>query len=165
MVRVAKGSTVTATVLVSLGHIHETVEELRRAGALNQERVVLWLGRRQRDEIAIVEAYMPIQITAEDYFRIPPEGMAKLFNRLRETKTMIAAQVHSHPKAAFHSEADDAWAIVRHVGALSFVVPDFGATTTADNFSTTAALFALSAANSWQLVPPERVRQRYRIER
>jgi len=36
---------------------------------------------------------------------------------------MVAAQVHSHPDEAFHSKGDDEWAIVRHEGALSIVVP------------------------------------------
>jgi proteasome lid subunit RPN8/RPN11 len=152
------------TVLLSASRIQKTIEELRRAGALKMERVVLWLGQRSDKEITVVEVYVPIQVADRDYFRIPPEGMSKLFTKLKDTRTMIAAQVHSHPKAAFHSKADDEWAIVRHVGALSLVVPHFALTTTPDNFYSTAALFELSSSNGWHLVPPERVIQRYRIE-
>jgi hypothetical protein len=35
-------------------------------------------------------------------------------------------QVHTHPKAAFHSLTDDTWPIVHTLGFLSLVVPNFG---------------------------------------
>jgi hypothetical protein len=38
----------------------------------------------------------------------------------------LIAQVHSHPNEAYHSEADDEYAIVTAEGGLSFVVPNFG---------------------------------------
>jgi len=47
-------------------------------------------------------------------FRIPPSSMTAMMAHLRERKLGLAAQVHSHPNRAFHSRADDAWAIVRH---------------------------------------------------
>jgi len=38
----------------------------------------------------------------------------------------LIAQVHSHPTEAYHSEADDRFAIVTAEGGLSLVVPNFG---------------------------------------
>ena len=78
---------------------------------------------------------------------------------------MIAAQVHTHPFEAFHSEADDRWAIVRHVGAVSLVVPYFATTTTPDNFLDQIALFSLDANNQWIEVPNHLTRQLCRIRR
>jgi len=38
----------------------------------------------------------------------------------------LIAQVHSHPGEAYHSRADDRYAIVTAEGGFSLVVPDFG---------------------------------------
>jgi proteasome lid subunit RPN8/RPN11 len=102
--------------------IAETVEHLRQSNT--SERVVLWLGRREQ-VVRILEVYVPLQHAASDYFRIPREGMSALLEYLRSKRLVAAAQVHTHPGRAFHSAADDAWALVRHEGALSFVVPRF----------------------------------------
>ena len=37
------------------------------------------------------------------------------------------SRIHSHPTEAFHSPTDDANPAITHEGALSIVVPDFGA--------------------------------------
>jgi hypothetical protein len=72
---------------------------------------------------------------------------------------MIAAQVHSHPREAFHSSADDAWAIVRHLGALSLVVPDFGLKTNVSTFRDHTKVFCLAGNNRWHEVPAEEQHQ------
>ena len=153
-----------ALVVVPAPVAAQTLRELRRAGADNRERVVLWLGARSGNSVNVSEAFVPLQEADEDYFWIPPRGMSELLSHLRQNRLMTAAQVHSHPEHAFHSEADDRWAIVRHEGALSLVVPFFGLNTTEESFVGDAAVFQLSKSNSWLEVPPESVHRRYRIE-
>ena len=58
--------------------------------------------------------YRPQQRAAADMFHIPPDSMAALRANLRRNRVMVAAQVHWHPREAFHSLADDHWTIVRH---------------------------------------------------
>ena len=130
-----------------------TIDHLRTGGRQRCETVVLWLGRRNGDIAEVYEAYRPEQQVDIDYFRILPEGMRALMSRLRQTRMQILAQVHSHPEAAFHSRADDHWAIVRHEGALSLVVPDFAAGTSDDNFAEKAVAFRLDTDNAWKEVP------------
>lgn len=135
--------------------IEETLEALRDAGRGGKERVVLWLApRRLIDEPTIAAVYVPRQYTAEDYFRIPPEGMTALMAHLRSRRLALLAQVHSHPGRAFHSRADDLWAVVRHEGGLSIVVPRFAAGITAVNFMAKAAVFRLSREDHWREVAP-----------
>lgn len=153
-----------AVVVVPAPVVSKTLRELRDAGAEGCERVVLWLGVRAGNRVDVREAFVPMQEAEEDYFWILPEGMSELLSRLRENRLMTAAQVHSHPGHAFHSEADDRWAIVRHVGALSLVVPFFGLNTTFETFTEDAAVFQLSVKNRWLEVPPEHVHRRYRVE-
>lgn len=136
-------------VQISRTLVDETLELLREAGRRPAEGIVLWLGRRNDGVIHVERAHVPIHESDRDYFRIPPEGMAALLRTLGDEGLFVAAQVHSHPGSAFHSEADDRWAIVRHVGALSLVVPHLARATTAATFLTDVAIFRLSATNLW----------------
>lgn len=128
-----------------------TIDILRVGGARAEERVVLWLGPMSatREPLPVTEVYEPDQITDIAYFKLPPESLRALMSHLRVARLKILAQVHSHPGEAFHSEADDEWAIVRHVGALSLVVPEFASATTPANFVEQAVTYQLSADNEW----------------
>ncbi len=98
------------------------------------------------------EIFTPIQVTDEDFFRIPEVGMNQLMGHLREHRNMIVAQIHTHPNEAFHSHTDDEWAIVRHVGAYSLVLPTFCSSTDRSNFLEMVATFALNKSNKWKKV-------------
>lgn len=132
----------------------DTIARLRAGARLREERVVLWLGKSSAQPPApVLEVYEPAQVTAIDFFRLPPPSMQALMSHLRVTRRKIVAQVHSHPGRAFHSEVDDEWAIIRHIGALSLVLPRFAAATTPDNFLDEAMTYELSPANEWLHVP------------
>lgn len=139
--------------------IHTTLSFLREAGARNSECVVLWLGRPGAADTSVVECYRPHQFARADRFQIPAQGMDMLRAKLRSERLMVAAQVHSHPQEAFHSKADDAWAIVRHEGALSLVVPRFARDTFPENFMAQTKVYRFSEAASWDEVPGKRVFQ------
>jgi hypothetical protein len=128
--------------------VARTVEILQQGGAQNCETVVLWLGSSNE----VREVYRPEQIVDVDFFRLPGESVRALMGHLRTTRQRVLAQVHSHPGEAFHSRADDKWAIVRHEGALSFVLPEFAAHTDAGTFQDDAAVYRLSAADKWERV-------------
>ena len=131
--------------------IVETIDHLRAAGRGQQECIVLWLGRRNAatETVDIQEVRRPRQTARRDRFQIPPEEMAALKGYLREHRLIIGAQVHSHPAEAFHSIADDTGAIIRHVGALSFVLPWFASNVRVASFLSDAALFELQENNKW----------------
>lgn len=127
--------------------VRQTISLLRGVGY--RECVLLWLGRREAGIQRIVEVFRPTQRASVDYFEIPRDGMAQLMTRLRTQNLYVASQVHTHPGEAFHSAADDKWAIVRHHGALSIVLPKFAKTTTSDNFLAEAAVYQLSSLSEW----------------
>jgi proteasome lid subunit RPN8/RPN11 len=137
---------------ISSALIAETVDHLR--ASKQRERVVLWLGQREGDDVLVREVFLPIQITSADYFRIPSEGIDALFACLRASRLIVAGQVHTHPREAFHSPADDHWAIVRHEGGLSLVVPEFCQHTTAMTFVQDAKVFRLDADDTFVEVRP-----------
>ena len=136
-------------VVCPIAVVEKTLSHLREAGKRQCECVVLWLGRRREDEVAVTEAYVPLQVAREDMFHIPSDGMTAIQSHLRANRWMVAAQVHSHPAEAFHSRADDRWAIVRHEGALSLVVPRFASDTVATAFLDFTKVFRFSPNKRW----------------
>jgi proteasome lid subunit RPN8/RPN11 len=126
-----------------------TLQHLREAGTRRCECIVLWLGRPADGVIRVEEAYVPLHEAREDMFHIPPASMTTLHAYLRKHRLMVAAQVHSHPREAFHSLADDRWAIIRHEGALSLVLPYFAASTTPLNFGDEVKVYRFSDSAEW----------------
>jgi proteasome lid subunit RPN8/RPN11 len=146
-------NTMNRIVVVPPALIDPTIASLQDAGRRDVEGVVLWLAKPHEQTLAVTEIYVPIHEAAEDYFHIPPKSIHELMQVLRTKRLMVAAQIHSHPAEAFHSAADSKWAIVRHSGALSIVVPNFAKDVTVANFVERAATFALSSAGKWQETP------------
>lgn len=140
-----------------------TIEALRQSGRAGSEGIVLWIGQRRTTAIEIAQAYVPEHVARYDMFHIPPQGMRKLQAHLRKNRWMVGAQVHSHPEIAFHSSADDEWAIVRHVGALSIVAPYFARRVEVPSFLSDCATYQLDAANEWRRVPVAAVTTRCEI--
>ncbi len=140
-----------SSIAVTPDILGKTIETLREAGAHGKECVVLWLAPAAvaRPPVPIVEVYRPLQVAEVDYFRLPPQSMRAMMGHMRGARLKIAAQVHSHPGDAFHSEVDDEWAIIRHVGALSLVLPRFAFDTNVSNFAAETASYRLSPANEW----------------
>jgi proteasome lid subunit RPN8/RPN11 len=117
---------------VPLSEIQQMLSTMREFGAMGCEVLVLWLGRPGPgpNDASVLRAYVPQQkpIKSEDgvgYF-VSGETLFQLNKALAESGLRLIAQVHSHPQEAYHSEADDRYAIVTSEGGLSLVVPDFG---------------------------------------
>jgi hypothetical protein len=108
------------------------LEAMRASGSRGCELLVLWLGEIDAElgEARVLQAFIPKQkpIQSEDgvgYF-VSGETLFLMNRALSETGLRLIAQVHSHPKEAFHSEADDRYAIITANGGFSLVVPNFG---------------------------------------
>lgn len=144
--------------------IDDTLAEVWRGGSKNCEALVLWLGKRTGEVTTVVEVHIPDYEARRDQFRVRPESMRAIMTHLRATRTHICAQVHSHPGRAFHSTADDEWAIVRHQGAISLVVPNFGSGLVSAGFLDAVAAFALSADDRWEQVLQDTLPAIVRVE-
>jgi Prokaryotic homologs of the JAB domain len=110
--------------------IHTTLQTLKKFGARGEEGLVLWLGRIEPGHARVSQVYVPHQSSISDengmgYF-VSGETLFELNKTLAESGLRLIAQVHSHPGEAYHSHADDRYAIVTVEGGLSIVVPDFG---------------------------------------
>lgn len=108
----------------------ETLDTLKRFGAEELEGLVLWLGtivgtRADVTKILVPDQH-PIQSESGIGYFVSGETLFAINKTLSETGLRLIAQVHSHPGEAYHSAADDEYAIVTSEGGLSLVVPDFG---------------------------------------
>lgn len=131
-------------------HVEETIRHIHVGRAAGIEAIVFWLAARDGEIATVQHVYRPDQEALRDWFRIPVDSMHALHEFLRSHRWFIAAQVHSHPRDAFHSSADDVGAVVRHVGALSLVVPWFGARTTPATFAVDTKIYQLDDRNVWR---------------
>jgi proteasome lid subunit RPN8/RPN11 len=110
--------------------VSSTLGALQRCGRRGFEGLVLWLGEIEGEAAHISKAIMPTQKPIRNesgvgYF-VDGETLFRLNQALAESGLRLIAQVHSHPTEAYHSDADDRYAIVTAEGGLSFVVPNFG---------------------------------------
>lgn len=126
-----------------------SLAKLHASGRKRHEGIVLWLGKRERPTARITHVFEPLHRASIDFFHIPPQGMQQLMAYLEQHDVALLAQVHTHPAEAFHSQADDKWAMVRHLNALSLVLPYFAEGVTPRNFLSMAATFRLDELNRW----------------
>lgn len=148
---------------INRGGIENTLTFLKTAGKQNLECVVLWLAKKDGDFLNINNVYLPEQTVSIESFHISRISMEMILRFLRESRLRVAAQVHTHPESAFHSQADDKWSIVRHVGALSLVLPYFAKGITPDNFAEHAIVYRLGEDNNWGKLAKDKVSSHYRI--
>jgi hypothetical protein len=118
--------------VIPLELVDQTLEPLQRAGKKGCEAFVLWGGRLDEGGGRFVyeSAYFPEQTTSrgEEGLLVVVEGDAlfRVNRAFYEHGLTLAAQVHSHPTDAYHSDTDDTYPLMTLVGGLSGVVPDFG---------------------------------------
>lgn len=109
--------------------IETTLDVLARAGRKGHEAFVVWGGSVQDDALTFTSALVPEQTAhrTPDGLLVTVTGQA-LFavnQGLWRRGELLAAQVHSHPTDAYHSDTDDCFPLATLLGALSVVVPDF----------------------------------------
>lgn len=144
--------------------LDEMLRGMQQLGKHGCELLVLWLGDIDANGYAIVRnAFVPKQnpIADEDgvgYF-VTGETLFHLNRGLSETGLRLIAQVHSHPTVAYHSEADDRYAIVTADGGLSLVVPNFGH---AELDPASWAVYRLRQ-NEWQELSESQVQQLFSV--
>jgi len=151
-------------VTVDRGVIDSTMQALRDFGARSSEGLVLWLGYIETGRARVIKALVPHQksLSSENgigYF-VTGETLFNLNRALAETGLRLIAQVHSHPEEAYHSDADDRYAIVTANGGFSLVVPNFGQ---APPNPASWAVYRLSEGD-WTELAKEEVRQLFQVD-
>jgi len=134
-------------------HSHIT---LRRFGERCVEGLVLWAGTRHGNTFNVRAALTPAQraFRSDRGHSVVVGGpeLHRIGTWLYAHALRMAVQVHSHPREAYHSEADDAMPITTTAGSLSLVVPEFAR---GPARLSTYAGYRLSVDGAWIEVPAD----------
>jgi len=71
-------------------------------------------------------AFRPAARTSPGSFEVTAQAMAACVRAAARHRLQVVAQVHTHPRQAFHSEGDVEGARIRYPGYVSIVLPDYG---------------------------------------
>ena len=108
--------------------LDETRAFLYQRGLLGCEGAALWIAEPQETVAHITRLFVPKQRCIKTPWGIAVELTEEAHYTLTdhlEPGERIAIRIHSHPHEAYHSQRDDANAVITHEGAISIVVPDF----------------------------------------
>lgn len=136
--------------------IWETLEFLRLKGSDGDEGVALWPGNLEQALCTVSEPLIPVQETGPLFYQIPEDETFRILEVVSTKGLVIPIQVHSHPREAFHSLADDERAFIQHENGISIVVPDFGRFSDQD-FVRRSRFYRLAADSSWKEIPHKEV--------
>jgi proteasome lid subunit RPN8/RPN11 len=104
--------------------VAQSLTALRMCGRGRNECVVIWLGERSEPE-CVTRVIHPRHRSGRGGYRIDDTWLNDLWEELADTGEQIVAQVHTHPRSAFHSLKDDAYPILLQAGLYSLVIPNF----------------------------------------
>lgn len=124
------------------------------------EVVVYWSGRKEEYGLVVLKVWFPAQTSGPYSFVVGSEALFELNVGLYKLGHVLLGQVHTHPSAAFHSEADDEHAVSMQSGAISAVVPAFGMHSVADVEHT---VFFERRGDIWAELSPADVASRVRF--
>jgi hypothetical protein len=138
-------------VFIPLECVKGAYQHMRKMGEQGFEGVALFAGKESGESFIVTTTLVPQQTALSiEYgllYSVSGEELHRLNVFLYENELSLIAQIHSHPKEAFHSDTDDASPIVTTVGGISIVVPDFasGAIDVRQ-----WAVYRLSVENEWK---------------
>ena len=152
-------------VLVPRTVTNESQRFLRSMGERGHEGLALWAGRPDGEVFTVINLLIPRQTATRTLdgvcASVDAEEMYRINAELFQAGLRLIAQIHSHPTDAYHSDTDDENALVRTVGCLSLVVPDFAMRpfSLADT-----AVYRLDRNGTWQELSRRVVAALIRIE-
>lgn len=144
--------------------VEDVYKQLIETGQQGYERLALCAGDKKGPLFTITHILYPKQYLKKSElgvsFYVEGEELERIDNWLFENGKRLIAQIHSHPNEAYHSEADDAMAIITTFGGLSLVIPDFG---TSDTYFEKSAVYRLLPPGAWNALSQQEVRTLIKI--
>ncbi len=159
-----KGFSNINTIVLDKIHLKKAFNFLRYAGGKGVEGIALFAGYEDSSTFFIKDVIIPKQtgyILEEGLmYAVDGEELHRINVWLYENKMKLIAQIHSHPREAYHSEADNRFPIVDTYGGISIVVPDFamGEMTIQE-----WAIYRLSLNKTWDKLTSHEVDSLYKI--
>jgi len=114
------------------------------------------------EERRVVASYHPAHEASATHYHVPLEEMWRISEALYHHRQRITGQFHTHPGAAFHSDADNEGLFLPVPGYLSVVVPDF-AEAGLGNFRRCYATRYVGGG-CWEEIPQPDIATRIRVD-
>ena len=109
--------------------LSDTLSHLRKIGYDYKEGVAYWSGILNKYEAIVTRVIFADnypEFQNEEYFaRVSLDTAFKIGNEMHDKNEILLAQIHTHPREAFHSFIDDTHPISHRIGFVSIVIPDF----------------------------------------
>ena len=142
-------------VRVPIEKAEEAHSYLRKIGFQGAEAVALWAGVATDTTFEVRETIIPRQKPHRTptgmYYTVSSEELHRINVWLDDNGMQLIAQLHSHPREAYHSELDDELPIATTIGCFSLVIPDFAR----DPFSLRhCAVYRLVPERGWAHLKP-----------
>lgn len=112
------------TLRVALGVLETSFERLRHCGAGERECVVVWTGPQAQPNY-VDGVVQPKHTATACLYDIDATWIGEFWQKLAAEGRTVRAQVHTHPRDAYHSPRDDVLSLVHLPGYLSLVIPRF----------------------------------------
>jgi len=105
-----------------------TMAHIRSCGERFEEGFVAWSGVATSKVIKVSSVLIPPSNGSEHFggLMLSDDAMQYLADEMIKKGETLIAQVHSHPREAFHSETDNSYPLIHRAGFLSVVIPHFG---------------------------------------
>lgn len=138
--------------------VEDVYQKIQETGADGYERLALCAGMKMGKAFKITHVLYPrqyLQKTALGVsFYVDGDELERIGDWLFENQLSLIAQIHSHPDEAYHSEADDNYAIITKAGGLSIVVPHFG---NSESYFEKSAFYRLYPDTGWIELSKEQI--------
>jgi len=153
-----KGYTHINSIVLPHENLEKAYEFLNYAGTKGVEGICLFAGQMDESMFIIKETIIPGQkgyiMEQGLMYAVESDELHNLNVWLYENKMQLIAQIHSHPREAYHSLADDLYPIVDSYGGVSIVVPDFAA---GEVSLLDTAIYRLSLSKTWYKLTTQEV--------
>lgn len=110
-------------------HLSKAHHFLQKAGRKQFEALALFAGQRDGASFYVRETILPYQTSYKLenglMYAVEGEELFRINTWLFNQRMQLIAQIHSHPREAYHSVTDDRYPIVDTYGGISIVVPNF----------------------------------------
>jgi proteasome lid subunit RPN8/RPN11 len=106
--------------------LEETQARLRVESNGAREALTLWAGRTMNSSsVYVSHVITPHVLSDHSSLTVPFDERAHIATYLRQEQLLAVADLHTHPRAAFLSDADQRRPLSRRDGFFAVVVPDF----------------------------------------
>ena len=141
--------------------LRKTLNIFREYGNNYLEAFSVWVGEEKGATFAIKNVWFPKQENTMISYFISDIDVHYINVRLNKKRYSIIAQLHTHPRDAFHSCIDNHFSILTLPGSFSIVVPDFGNIIINKNLSNLEVYRLLN--REWKLKSVEEVKILFKI--